>query len=127
MGEITIKDIIEFNKKYSFISAIIEFIKDIDANLIFVKDIKSVSMISGFGDANPFHQTLHEENWIEIFGDNWKGDGHYSLDIAYKNILDCDKYQMWYYYEIQDIEWFKYTNEELNYGNDIPFEWGDLE
>lgn len=126
MGEITIKEIIEFNKKYSFISAIIEFIKDTDVNLILVKDIKSVSMISGFGDSNPFHETLHEEDWAKIFGDSWEGDGHYSLEIAYKNTPDSDGYQTWYYYDIQDIEWFKYDDEELNYGNNVPIDWDYL-
>ena len=126
MSEITIDDIVEFNRKYSLISAIIEFIKDTDFDFIAIKDIKSVDLIAGFGDSYPFYEALSHEDWDEVFNGNWEGDGHYSLEIAYKNIPDSDGYQHWYYYKIQDIKYFKYKDEELKFDNEIPFDWDNF-
>ena len=126
MSEITIDDIVEFNRKYSLISTIIEFIKDTDVDFISIKDIKSVDLITGLGDSYPYYEALHNEDWGGVFNGNWEGDGHYCLEIAYKIISDNDGYRQWYYYEIQDIKYFKYKEEELKFDNDIPFDWDNF-
>lgn len=122
----TINELVEFNKTYSYISCVIEFIKDPECGLIFVKDIKSIDLICGFGDNEPFYNALKEEEWDKLFKDNWEGDGHYNIDIVYKNTPDYDDYRTWFYYDVEDFQWYKYNNDELNFSNNIPFDWDNF-
>ena len=121
----TIDEIMEFNKRYSFIVCVIDFQKDTD--LIIVKNISSVDLISGFGHSGDFNESLMTESWDDLFKDKWEGDGYYSVEIVYKNVRDNDGYQYWTYYEIEDIKFYKYDEAELNYNNTIPFDWDNLD
>ena len=121
----TIDEIMEFNKRYSFIGCVIDFQKDTD--LIIVKNISSVDLISGFGHSGDFNESLMTESWDDLFKDKWEGDGYYSVEIVYKNVRDNDGYQYWTYYEIEDIKFYKYDEAELNYNNTIPFDWDNLD
>lgn len=123
----TIKEIIDFNKKYSFITAVVDFIKDTDVDYITIKDIKSIDLLCGFGDTEPFYDALKGEDWGSLFQNKWESDGYYGLEIVYRNIPDSDSYQHWYDYEIEDIIIYKYKDDELNYNNTIPFDWDNLE
>lgn len=121
----TIDEIMEFNKRYSFIVCVIDFQKDTD--LIIVKNISSVDLISGFGHSGDFNESLMTESWDDLFKDKWEGDGYYSVEIVYKNVRDNDGYQYWTYYELEDIKFYKYDEAELNYNNTIPFDWDNLD
>jgi hypothetical protein len=120
----TIEDILDFNKTYSYINCFIDFRKDDD--FIKIENVVSVSLVCGFGDDVLFNESLHNEDWDNIFKDKWNGDGHYQVDIVYKTILDNHHYQVWSYHEIEDIEFRKMGDEELNYSNTIPFDWDDV-
>ena len=120
----TIDEIMEFNKRYSFIACVIDFYYD---ESITIKNISSVDLISGFGDSGDFNESLMTESWDDLFKDKWEGDGYYSVEIVYKNVRDNDGYQYWTYYEIEDIKFYKYDEAELNYNNTIPFDWDNLD
>jgi hypothetical protein len=121
----TIKEMMEFNKRYSFIACVIDFQKDTD--LIIVKNISSVDLICGFGDSGDFNKSLMDESWDDLFEGKWGGDGYYSVEIVYKNVRDNDGYQYWTYHEVEDIKFYKYDEAELNYHNTIPFDWDNLD
>lgn len=120
----TIDDILEINKSYSYIESLINFKKSDD--FIEIIDINYVILICGFGDKKPFFEVLHDEDWDELLKDRWDGDGYYHVEILYKNQKDSDGYQTWYYYEIEEIRIFKYREDELSYLNEIPFDWDDF-
>lgn len=125
--KMTIDKILEINKRYSYIESIIEFVKDTELNITLIKDIKSLYLICGFGDVNPFYDALRDEDWDKLFDKNWDGDGTYNVEIVYKNIPESDGHQHWYYYDVDDIRFYKYNEYELMYSNSIPFDWGDLD
>ena len=120
----TIDEIMEFNKRYSFIACVIDFYYD---ESITIKNISSVDLICGFGDSGDFNESLMSESWDDLFKGKWEGDGYYSVEIVYKNIRDNDGYQYWTYYELEDIKFYKYDEAELNYNNTIPFDWDNLD
>jgi hypothetical protein len=123
-NNMTIGEIIEFNKRYSYIVCVIDFKKD--DNLIQIKNIPSVNLICGFGDSRDFNESLMDESWNDIFKDRFKGDGFYNVEIVYRNIDNYDDYQHRIYYEIEDIKFYKYDQSELNYSNTIPFDWDNI-
>ena len=120
----TIDEIMEFNKRDSFIACVIDFYYD---ESITIKNISSVDLICGFGDSGDFNESLMSESWDDLFKGKWEGDGYYSVEIVYKNIRDNDGYQYWTYYELEDIKFYKYDEAELNYNNTIPFDWDNLD
>ena len=79
----TIDEIMEFNKRYSFIACVIDFYYD---ESITIKNISSVDLICGFGDSGDFNESLMSESWDDLFKGKWEGDGYYSVEIVYKNI-----------------------------------------
>jgi hypothetical protein len=119
----TIEELINIHRKYSYISVHIKF--KLVSDIIMVEDIKSINILSGFGDTQPFYDELYDTDWNTILTD-FQGDGFYSLDILYKNELDSDDYRSWFIYDLLEIKSYKHHENELFFENTIPFEWTDL-
>ena len=121
----TFDEILDFNKQYSYVQYCLYLEKNPEDNFITIKEIYSIDLVCGFGDTEPFKDVILNEDLIKLF-DEWKGNGHYSLEFIYKNTIDYDEFRSWIIYDIEDFKYYKYEDDELNFSNNIPFDWSGL-
>ena len=117
--KITFDEILDFNRRYSYIECIAKLSK-VDDNIV-LDEVASVYLICGFGDNGDFKIQIEDEDFNDLIGSDWCGDGWYNLDFVYRNVRDGDGHQIWYEHHIEDFKFYK--QEEESFNNGVPFDW----
>lgn len=122
--KMTFEDVESFNRNYVHVEYLIHLIKN--ANIINIQEIASIDIISGYGDAKALDCWIFDEDLTKLIGDNWDGDGWYSLQFINKVIIDYDDFISWCDYDIEDFRFYKFPPDSINYNNTIPFSWDNV-